>query len=434
MIGGCLRCLLKLKQRKVVPGLLCILLTAGPSISQVQPGFFGMHVNKLTSMPVPVPIGSMRLWDTATNWFQLCPSSDYSRCDWRHLDDWLAAAKSNGISEVLYTFGKTPEWVSSEPRGDCWQARPGVCYPPRDLTADGGGTDDAFRRFVEEIVEHNRRLDPATYAKIRFWGIWNEPTAKFFWRGTTAQLARMAKDAQPIIKKADAAALILTPEPAANSRNNAFSSAGDWLDDYLAKGGGKYADVIAFHIYANNNDGHPVPEDVIKIVESVKAQLTRHPEVAGKPLWITEGSWGRTDQTNWGHHDEDSAFLIRFYVMIAAEGIERLYWYGWDVPTGTLSANGNALPVANALREVHKWLTGRTVTNCRSTSHVWSCDLEASGYQGRIVWDEEYEKTTAYDANPFSRYRSATGEQKSIDQKAHLLMLGNSPVLLEGPR
>ena len=115
-----------------MPGLLCILLTAGSGLSQVQPGFFGMHVNKLSSMPVPVPIGSMRLWDTATNWFQLCPTSDYSQCDWRHLDDWLAAAKSNGISEVLYTFGKTPEWIYSEPRGDCWQARPGVCYPPRE--------------------------------------------------------------------------------------------------------------------------------------------------------------------------------------------------------------------------------------------------------------------------------------------------------------
>ena len=184
-------------------GLMSILLTSKCSISQVQPSFFGMHINKMLSMPVDVPVGSIRLWDTATNWFQVCPSSDYSQCNWRHLDDWLAAAKSNGVSEVLYTFGKTPDWASSDPRGNCGGARPGACYPPRDLTADGGGTNQAFRQFVETLVEHNQRLDPRTHARIKFWGICNEPTAKFFWRGSTAQLVRMAKDASEIIKKAD---------------------------------------------------------------------------------------------------------------------------------------------------------------------------------------------------------------------------------------
>jgi hypothetical protein len=421
-------------EMKVVLALVSIVVIAGSGVSQVQPAFFGMHVNKQTSMPVTVPIGSIRLWGTATTWFQVCSTSDYSQCDWRRLDGWLAAAKSNGISEVLYTFGKTPDWASSQPHGDCWRGRPGVCYPPRDLTPDGGGPDNAFRGFVEAIVEHNQHLDLATYARIKFWGIWNEPTAKLFWRGTTAQLVRMAKDARQIIKNADPNALVLTPEPAANSKNNAINFAGDWLDDYLAKGGGQYADVIAFHVYANNNGNHPVPEDAVRIIEHVKAQLARHPEVIGKPLWVTEGSWGKSDETNWGNSDEDSAFLARYYVLIASEGIERIYWYSWDAPTGTLSANGNPLPVANAYREVHNWLIGRTVTNHFSKAHIWSCDIEASGYKGRIVWDEEYGKITSYDAKSFSSYRSAAGEHGAIDQKAHSLPVGNQPVLLESPR
>lgn len=423
-----------MKNMRVVLGLATILWLARPGVAQVQPGFFGMHVNKLDSLPLTVPTGSLRLWDTATNWFQLCPSSDYSRCEWRRLDQWLAAAKKNGVSEVLYTFGKTPDWISSDPQGDCWGARPGVCYPPRDLAADGGGTDDAFRRFVEALVNHNQQLDPGSYAKIKFWGIWNEPNAKFFWRGTTAQLLRLAKDAQQIIKKADPAALILTPEPAGNSRNNGFNASGDWLDDYLANGGGKYADVVAFHLYANNNSGHPAPEDVVRIIEHVKERLARHPEASGKPVWITEGSWGQSGDTNWGHDDEAGAFLMRFYVLIAAEGIQRLYWYGWDVPTGTLWENGKPLPAASALREVHEWLTGRTVSNCKSASHVWSCNIGAPGYQARIAWDEEYGKTAPFDASHFSSYRSANGERRSIDQRASSLTVGNSPVLLEGPR
>ena len=425
---------LRSRKMKVMLALMSILLTCKGSISEVRPSFFGMHINKISSMPVDVPVGSIRLWDTATNWFQLCSSSDYSRCDWRHLDDWLAAAQRNGVSKVLYTFGKTPDWASSDPRGSCGGARPGVCYPPRDLTADGGGTDNAFQKFVEALVDHNQRLDPHTYAKIKFWGIWNEPTAKFSWRGSTAQLVRMAKDAREIIRRADPEALILTPEPAANFRNDATNSAIEWWNDYLARGGGKYADVIAFHVYANADRGHPAPEVVLGIIARIKTQLTHYPEVSGKPLWITEGSWGRSDETNWSEDDDASAFLVRFYLLIASEGIERLYWYGWDVPTGTLWANGHSLPAALAFREVHNWLVGRSVTHCISQSHLWSCDIGAPGYRGRIVWDDEYRKKASYDASGFGTYRLATGEGGSIDPKLHLLQVGNSPVLLEEHR
>ncbi len=408
--------------------------TNEPGTAQVEPTFFGMHVNKISSLPLTIPVGSLRLWDTATNWNQLCPTSDYSQCDWRHLDEWLAAAKSNGISEVVYTFGRTPDWVSTEPRGDCGKEKFGICYPPRDLTADGGGTDSAFRGFVTALVKHNQLLDPSRFAKIKFWSIWNEPNAQHFWRGTAAQLVRMAKDARPIIQSADPTALVLTPEPSCTSPHNDMNSAEGWLDDYLAKGGGQYADVVAFHSYARNNGGYPSPESVVSMIEYVKAQVARHPEVKGKALWMTEGSWGRSDKTSWnGEGDDAGAFLIRYDVLIASEGIERMYWYGWDLPGGTLWANGKALPVTNAYRQAHDWLVGRTVDRCTSQSHVWSCDISAAGYKGRIVWDEEYRKTTSYNTGNFSAYRSTAGEHGSIDPKTHLINIGNSPVLVEKP-
>jgi hypothetical protein len=416
---------------KVMLGFVSILLASEFGVSQVQPSFFGMHVNKLSSLPLDVPVGGIRLWDTATNWFQLCPSRDVSQCDWRHLDEWLAGAKTNGLSEVLYTFGKTPEWASSDPRGNCGGARPGVCYPPRDLAADGTGTDQAFRQFVEALVAHNQQLDLRTHAKIKVWGICNEPTAKFFWRGSAAQLVRMAKDASEIIKTADPAALMLTPEPAANSRNNAIDAAVHFFNDYLAAGGGKYADVVAFHVYANAVGDHPVPEDVLGSIRRIKAELQKHPELNEKPLWITEGSWGKSDETNWTRDDDAAAFLVRFSVLIASEGIGRMYWYGWDVPTGTLSANGHSLPAAKAFREVQNWLVGRSVSNCAPKSHVWSCDLVATGYRGRIVWNDEYGKSATYDAAGFIDYRTAAGEKRSIGPQMQVLPVGNNPILLE---
>jgi Glycosyl hydrolase catalytic core len=423
-------CELKPRTINLVLILLSMWLSANRSAAQVKPEFFGMHVNKLTSMPIDLPIGSLRLWDTGTNWFQLCPSSDYSQCNWQHLDDWLAAAKNNGVSDVAYTFGKVPEWASSEPHGDCGKARPGLCYPPKDLGQDGGGTDLAFRQFVTALVEHNRRVDVRTHAKIRYWGICNEPTAKFFWRGSTAQLVRMAKDAWEIIKRADPQALILTPEPAANSRRNAVDAALTFFDDYLAKGGGKYADVIAFHVYANAVGDHPVPEDVGSIVRRIKGTVGKYSDASGKPLWITECSWGRSEDTNWSSDQDASAFLIRFVVLSAAEDIERIYWYGWDVPTGTLWSGGHPLAAAGAYKLVHDWLLGKSI-RCQSNSHLWNCELSGAHYRGKIVWYDEYGKDASYDAKGFTTYRGATGETKVIDPKRPVLRVGNNPVLLE---
>ena len=390
-----------------------------------------MHVNKLASMPIPVPVGIFRLWDTATNWLQLCTSSDFSACDWSHLDKWLAAEKGNGVSEVAYTFGTTPEWASSNPRGECARARPGICFPPRDLEKDGGGTDQAFRAFVAAIVEHNQRLDPGIYARIKFWGICNEPSNPLFWRGSTAQLVRMAKDAWETIKRADPEALVLTPEPAVNSRRNAVEIAIGFLNEYLKKGGGKYADVVAFHVYANAVGEHPVPEDVFSIVQRIETELAHHPEMEGKPRWITEGSWGRSEESNWTSDDQAGAFLIRYCVLSAAQGIQRLYWYAWDVPWGTLSVNGRPLPAAYAFKEVQRWIVGRSVTNCQAKSHVWSCDVRGEGYRGRIVWNDEYQHTSSYHASEFFRYRQGNGHEGTIDSQTHMLEVGNSPLLLE---
>lgn len=407
-----------------------LILSACASAAQVKPEFFGMHVNKLTSMPVQAPIASLRLWDTATNWFQLCPSSDYSQCRWQHLDDWLSAAKANGISEVVYTFGKTPDWASSNPRGDCGRAKPGVCYPPKDLNSDGSGSDSAFRQFVTALVEHNQRLDSRTYAKIRYWGICNEPTAKFFWLGSTAQLVRMAKDASEIIKAADPQALMLSPEPAANSRRNAVDAAISFFEDFLAKGGGQYADVIAFHVYANRVEDHPIPEDVARIVERIRNVLSKDSQASRKPLWITECSWGRSDDANWENDQDPSAFLARFVLLSAAEGIARIYWYGWDVPTGTLSVDGHPLPAAGAYKQVHDWIVGKTV-HCESKSQLWTCDLAADRYSAKIVWYAEYHKEMSYDAKGFKASRLASGEAGAIDPKDPVLRVGNVPVLLE---
>jgi hypothetical protein len=408
------------------------------SQTQIQPTFFGMHLNKMDSFPAKVPIGSLRLWGTGTGWSHICPTGP--NCNWRRFDNWLESAKRNGITDVVYTFGKVPEWTSAGLPGKPETATWGV-FPPKDLTADGGGSDATWIAFVKDIVAHNQHLD-SSHAKIKYWGIWNEPSAGNFWRGTPEQLVRMAKDAYPIIKAADPNALVLSPELAAIGRLH-----DDWFDNYVSAGGGAYIDVVAFHGYATARDGvgdirdapdhpHPVPEEILKAINHVKEKVARHPELRGKPLWNSECSWAITSEANWKSDDQQQAYIGRFYVLQAWAGIARVYWYMYD-PNGEngccgamIHTNGSETAAAPAYREVYKWLLGRTVSSCSPNGHIWTCSLEGSAYKGRIVWDDDYEKTASYDATGFSSYRDISGTSGSVE-KNHIVTVGNKPILLE---
>jgi|HubBroStandDraft_3_1064219.scaffolds.fasta_scaffold15615_3 hypothetical protein len=393
--------------------------------SPVQPTFFGMHFNHIDSLPPDVPVGSIRLWGTGTGWAHLCPHGP--SCDWTRLDKWLAAAKRSGITDVVYTFGKTPDWIATK-QTDC------QCFPPRDLDPDGGGSDDAWKNFVKALVDHNQHLGSG-FSKIKYWGVWNEPSALNMWNGSIPQMVRMAKDAYAIIKAADPSAQVLSPELDAWGKKH-----DDWLDNFISAGGGPYIDIVAFHGYATTRDSdRATAEDVVRQIDHVKEKVARHKELAGKPLWNSECSWGRTDQANWQDLDQANAFVVRFYTLQAAAGIERVYWYMFDpndvnACCGAMSNRDRSdLPPAIAYREVHKWLLGRTVS-CSPQGHVWACNLEGPGYKGKIVWTDEYGKSATYDATGFASYRDAAGASTPLGQKSRAVTIGNKPILLEASK
>jgi hypothetical protein len=392
----------------------------------VQETFFGTEFNKLTTPVITIPIKSVRIWDLGTNWFQLCPTSNYAECNWDRLDRGLAIAKRSGVSDALYTIARTPLWASSNPNAKFCP----MCAPPRDLTEDGGGSDEAFKGFIRAIVDHNRRLDRSTHATIRYWGMWNEADARNYWQGTPAQLVRMTKDARAIIKEADPDALILTPEVASNWR---FRKGGDWLDQYLAAGGGQYVDVIAFHVGGRRSAVDP---DIIDLVNDIKAKVAKHKEVAGKPLWNTEAEFVALDRPdNVRTVDEGASYIARFYPLVFSLGVQRVYWYQYDgIPPdccgGMWTREAGELATAKAYRQMHQWLVGRTVSNCNPQGHVWSCDLTAPGYKGKIVWYDDFDSTGTYQASGFVSARDAYGEAVAIDKSGRITVT-HRPILLE---
>jgi hypothetical protein len=336
-----------------------------------------------------VPIGGQRLLGTSTKWGDINTAPGVY--NWQTLDRWLSYSKPHNV-DIIFTFLGVPAWAATDPQLPCshWS---GSCSPPSDLNADGTGTNKFFKDFVTAIAQH-------VGTQVGYWEIWNEPNivsggsgsnAYGSWNGTNAQLVRMAQDARSIILAINPNAKFLTPAPNPGAGNGVTN----FMDGYLAAGGGNYADIIAFHGYVGT-----VPEDVIPLITGLKATVAKYAQ-SNKPIWDTEASWGA--KTNFPDPEQRAAFVSRFYLEQWANGVSRFFWFGWDyLNTGTLweatsnngcitpSPSGGFLcPSGEAYGQITQWMVGATMTTpCSATGTVWTCGLSRpGGYQALVVWD-----------------------------------------------
>jgi len=303
--------------------LLC-LLNPRHAGAQIAPAFFGMHMTGGVTGAEPWPVDSfaaVRLWDSNTPWSQLNPKKGVY--NWTILDIWMNHAPDHRI-DLLYTFGRVPQWASSNPTDTNCATEPGSCDPPNDLNPDGSGTNQHWKDFVTAIAKRSA-------GRIHYWEMWNEAPNPMRWTGTNAQMIRMVSDARKIIRSIDSTAVILSPSGAVR-----YTSALDWWSSYLADGGGQYADIFAIHGYVQPGTGLPVPERLASFVSTFNNILKQNNQT-GKPIWDTEGSWGGTLATGMKDMDMQAGFVTRFYLIHQSIGISRFYWYEWENDfTGTL--------------------------------------------------------------------------------------------------
>src|SRR5262249_29120557 len=135
---------------------------------------------------------------------------------------------------VLLTFGRTPQWLSSNPTQICAHGYTGCAAPPTDV--DSG--DTTWKNFVTAVVK--RSLSNST--RVKYYQVWNEPNDIKTWSATYQQLATMAKDAYNIIHTLDSNALVIGPAPTG-------SNTVEWLQNYYNAGALHAQDVVALHTY-----------------------------------------------------------------------------------------------------------------------------------------------------------------------------------------
>jgi len=452
----------------VLSVVLLMGLASLPVRAQIPATFFSMHLTggMVNGEPWPVDnictfpthgcdgFGGISLWDSAVPWTVLNPADGVY--NWRFLDTWMNHAAQNNV-DILYAFGDTPQWASSNPKdlycADTPPYSPGTCDPPNDLNADGSGTNQHWKDFVTAIATH-------TKGRIHYWEIWDEANndgkvngkrviGQGRWVGTMAQLLRMTKDARSIILAVDPSAVILSPSGAITQQSNL-----NWWASYFSKGGGKYARGIDIHAYVQGytqgygtRNGPPIPENLIPMLDSkhgFRAVLARS-GLSKLPLLDTESSWGVTSQTGLKDPDEQAGFVVRSFLIHNSENVSRFYWYEWDnAKAGTLwDPNTQTLTKAGtAYQQVQRWLAGNKASGkCSGPAPpklgVWTCNFQgANGWQAQAVWDMSQKCSNGvcthsnYTFNPtYIQYVTVYGQVNQTSGST--VPIGYQPILLE---
>ncbi len=344
-----------------------------PPSRPIPRSFFGMHIHHMVSpngtsplTPWPsVTVPEWRLWDARVTWPDLEPLKGQWRFD--NLDKSLALAEQHNAN-VLLTLGLTPRWASARPQEPSGYQY-GFAAEPNDL--------EDWRTFVKTVATRYK-------GRIHIYEVGNEPNVRKFWTGTVDQMLVLTREAHDIIKRIDPTALLVSPSATAGSGT-------PWLSEFLSKGGGEYVDIIGYHFYVTPKP----PETMVPLVEKVK-KIMQQNGAGDKPLWDTETGWFPPSQFDSG--ELAAAYLARSYLILWAEGVQRLYWYAWDnnkMSLQTTASDSTTLtPAGQAYDTIQKWLVGARMDWCNvDTDSTWTCQLNRNGSSQWIVWNPEQSKT-----------------------------------------
>lgn len=321
-----------------------------PPGKKVKTEFWGMHTSASTLEPWPsVSFATQRLWDSypGISWADINTADGVY--DWTNLDAHLAVSASHSITELIYTFGYVPTWVTG--------------------SQTDNPTDAAWSAFVTAVV--NRYS-----ATIKYFQIWNEPNSTTFWTGTAAQMAHLASIAAPIIRGAGCKVLGPCPQGA---------NAHTWMQDFLAAGGGAYIDIVAFNSYTYN-----APETLVTNYSNLSTVLANNSQT-GKEVWDTEHSWGSNSDPFGASDTLKRAYLARLIALSVTLGISRSIWYSYDNATyGTLAdkTTDTLLPPGVAYNTLYTWINGKYLDTPVVGGDVYTINVaDSTGYSGKLVWN-----------------------------------------------
>jgi hypothetical protein len=264
---------------------------------------------------------------TVFDWPSIEPERGVYR--WERFDRVVERVEERGIATLGILDGSAP-WATSAPSLDepYWQK-----WPSKDLTA--------FGRYVYAVVE---RYDGDGFADapgspvVRYWEIWNEPNAAFFWRPQpdAEQYVRLLRYSYQVIKLAHPSAVVVLGGMAGNGVSYPpFAIAEldrNFLQQIYDHGGKSFFDVASIHLYPYTYelwrpDLMIALQDALDETRSVMA--TNGDDE--KPIWVTEIGFSTALFPDGYETEPDAAiasWLGKVYRQLS--GADALFWYMFE--------------------------------------------------------------------------------------------------------
>jgi polysaccharide biosynthesis protein PslG len=357
------------------------------------------------------PVGALRLWDSGVSWREL--ETKPGVFSFAYLDSLVATARKHGAKPML-VLGQTPRFHASHPTWAGAYGKGAATMP--DLAA--------WKRYVATVAQR--------YGNAIDYQVWNEPNVIGYWRGSPAQMATLTRTARAVLDKWAPAATVVAP-----SFPVRLAAQRSWIGRYYASktGGHKvasYVDVVSLNLYPPRVGG---PEASMSLLAEMRRILAA--DGVHKPIWNTEINYGLIGNGKNAAKisvRRQAANVTRTFVLNAANRIQRVYWYAWDlhgIGNTDLTARNNATltRAGVAYRVVSSWLKGGRVSACSvGSSGAYTCTVRYSGGVKRIYWDPSG-RTTIRAMGSATYTEGMLGMRRTLHGGEHL-SVGYAPILV----
>jgi hypothetical protein len=370
---------------------------------KVDPRLFGVHDANLNSLSRPAT-GSIRLWDSGTTWAQMQPTS--AAPDFTRLDQIVQKAHANG-TEVTLVTAMTPAWAAADPANTASNAMPDPA---------------AYQAFLTALMTHYKDYFGPGTRGIANYQVWNEANISYFWTGTPAQMAILTKAAYDARNATDPGAKIIAPALVAR-----LSYQQTWIRNFYSQVVAgqpvwKYVDAISLQLYpldtypTSSGTRPGTPEDSMAILARARTLLAKDHVPSSFPIWDTEVNYGMKSGGSGGtsavpiSNDLQVAYVMRTYLLNAAQGIRRVEWYAYDMgnlppsrgggPLGNTlltdpadKAAGILTPAGVAFQRVQGWMAGTLVGTTSKRPCIadrygtYTCTIKYASGVGRVYWN-----------------------------------------------
>ena len=277
------------------------------------PEFFGVHDADPVGASWPkAPVGSLRIWDSGVAWNQVETAPGVY--DWSRLDAVVKTARKHHAAPLI-VLGQTPSFHSTKPK-KIGAYGPGASSMP-DLAA--------WTAYVQAVVE--RYNAPGVTFQV-----WNEANVEGYWSGTPKQMAQLTAAAREVVDAASPVPTLVSPALAVRTIGQRA-----WLRDFYAERVGgvpvaDLADVLSLQLYPEAGAG---PERGPELLAAARESLRLQGVPDDKPIWNTEINYGLQggEPAAPAPPEQQQANVATTYLLNAAGGIGRVYWYSWDLHT-----------------------------------------------------------------------------------------------------